>query len=171
MMWACASLMSRRNAAASSAEPCLSSQFTWPIILSRRSHNARTNISACAASRSPIEAVSQPVPYGASQAPVSGFQLSLHARGCAAQTDGSVLRPPYTGLPGVCIWYGPGAGVGSALAVPATTTAEAASRADDFVHQRIVLRVSDNGLILPVLLAALRTLRTVSNAVLARRVI
>jgi hypothetical protein len=61
--------MSRRNAVASSGEPCFSSQTTWPIILSRRSHNARTNTAACAASRSPIEEVSQLVPDSASHAP------------------------------------------------------------------------------------------------------
>ena len=60
---------------------------------------------------------------------MSGSQVRLQARGCAAQTGGSVRKPPYTGPDGVCIWYGPGAGVGSALAVPATTTAEAASTA------------------------------------------
>ena len=48
--------------------------------------------------------VSQPVPDGASQAPVSGFQVRLQARGCAAQTGGSVRKPPYTGPDGVCIW-------------------------------------------------------------------
>lgn len=92
------------QSAASRWELHFSSQFTWPIILSRRSHNARTNASACAASRSPIEGVSQPVPGGASQAPVSGFQVRLQARGCAAQTGGSVRKPPYTGPDGVCIW-------------------------------------------------------------------
>jgi transcriptional regulator with XRE-family HTH domain len=51
-MWPCASLMSRRNAVAWSREPCLSSQFTWLIMLSRRSPNARTNTSAWTASRS-----------------------------------------------------------------------------------------------------------------------
>jgi len=57
------------------------------------------------------------VPGGASQAPVFGFQLRLHARGCAAQTGGSVRSPPDAGPSGVKIWYGgAGAGVGSAAA-------------------------------------------------------
>ena len=53
VMWACASLMSRRNAAASSWVPCFSSQLIWLIIFSRTTHKARISASACAASRSP----------------------------------------------------------------------------------------------------------------------
>jgi hypothetical protein len=49
-----ASLMSRRNATASSGEFCFSSQDTWLIILSRTSLKARISTAACAASRSPI---------------------------------------------------------------------------------------------------------------------
>jgi hypothetical protein len=59
------------------------------IILSRRSHNARSNTSACAASCSPIEEVSQPVPDGASQAPV----------GVPREIAGPRLRRAHTGEP------------------------------------------------------------------------
>jgi hypothetical protein len=44
------------------------------------------------------------VPGGASQAPVLGFQVRLHARGCTAQTVGYVGRPPSTGPFGPMIW-------------------------------------------------------------------
>jgi hypothetical protein len=40
-----------------------------------------------------------PVPGGASQAPVSGDQFKLHARGCTAQIGGSARRPPTVGIP------------------------------------------------------------------------
>ena len=78
--------------------------------------------------RFPVEGYGEPVPGGASQAPVSGSQVREHARGCAAQIGGSVRKPPYTGPDGVTITYGgAGAGVGSAPAV----TAACAHGSDD----------------------------------------
>ncbi len=53
---------------------------------------------------------------------MSGDQSPAHARGCTAQIGGKVRRPPTTGPDGPRIWYGDGAGVGSALAVGTATT-------------------------------------------------
>jgi hypothetical protein len=92
MMWACASLMSRRNAVASSGEPCLSSQFTWP--------------SSCPADRTMPGPIPPPVLHRvhpsrkclsrfptAHPKPQSGFHVRLQARVCAAHTPVS----PYAG--------------------------------------------------------------------------
>jgi hypothetical protein len=60
---------------------------------------------------------------GASQAPVLGSQVRLHASGCAAHTGGSVRKPPTVGPAGVCMTYGgEGGGAGSAPAVPGAAT-------------------------------------------------
>lgn len=67
------------------------------------------------------------VPGGKTQAPLFGSQFPAQARGCTAQIGGNVRRPPTTEPPGVWIMYGPGAGVGSALAT-ATFVEVAANR-------------------------------------------